>query len=63
MPNEDQKFLCNQDAIESNFSVGPCSPIQAYPIQFYVSPNYEGPEIIRILGEAECVSESVSDEK
>ena len=26
---------------ESDFIVGPCSPAQSYPTQYYISPNYE----------------------
>ena len=29
---------------ETDFTVGPCSPTQSYPTQFYVSPHYEGTE-------------------
>ena len=37
---------------ESDFKVGPCSPTQSYPTQFYVSSNYEGPESSMTVGEA-----------
>ena len=29
---------------KSDFTVGPCSPAQSYLTQYYISPNYEGPE-------------------
>ena len=45
---------------ESDFTVGPCSPTQSYPTQFYVSPNYEGPESAMTAGEAERYYESDS---
>ena len=46
---------------ETDFPVGPCSPTQSYPTQFYVSPNYEGPESSMTVGEAERYYESDSD--
>ena len=46
---------------ETNFSVGPFSPIQTYPTQYYVSPKYEGPENSIKIREAECTYESDSD--
>ena len=51
----------NQDAEESKFSVGPCSPKHTHSTQYYVSPNYERPENTMTVCEAECVSESDSD--
>ena len=46
---------------ESNFTVGPCSPTTSYPTQFYVSPNYEEPELSMTVGEAERYYERESD--
>ena len=46
---------------ETDFTVGPCSPTPSYPTQFYVSPNYEGPELSMTVGEAERYYESDSD--
>ena len=46
---------------ESDFTVGTCSPTQSYPTQFYVSPNYEGPESAMTVGDAERYYESDSD--
>ena len=46
---------------ESNFTVGLCSPTTSYPTQFYVSPNYEEPELSMTVGEAERYYESESD--
>ena len=46
---------------ESNFTVGPCSPTTSYPTQFYVSPNYEEPELSMTVGEAERYYEGESD--
>ena len=46
---------------ETNFTVGPCSPTPSYPTQFYVSPNYEEPELSMTVGEAERYYESESD--
>ena len=46
---------------ELNFTVGPSSPTTSYPTQFYVSPNYEEPELSMTVGEAERYYESESD--
>ena len=46
---------------ESTFTVGPCSPTTSYPTQFFVSPNYEEPELSMTVGEAERYYESESD--
>ena len=46
---------------ETDFRVGPCSPTLSYPKQYYVSPNYEGPESSMTVGEAERYYESDSD--
>ena len=46
---------------ESDFTVGPCSPAQSYPTQYYISPNYEGPQASMTVGEAERFYESDSD--
>ena len=46
---------------ESDFTVGPCSLSQSYPTQFYVSPNYDGPESTMTVGEAERYYESDSN--
>ena len=46
---------------ETDFTVGPCSPTQSYPTQYYVSPKFEGPETSMTVGEAERYYESDSD--
>ena len=46
---------------ETNFTDDPCSPTTSYPTQFYVSPNYEEPELSMTVGEAERYYESESD--
>ena len=46
---------------ETDFTVGPCSPTQSYPTQYYVSPDYEGPESSMTVGEAERYYGSDSD--
>ena len=48
----------NEEAI---FSVGPCTPVQAYPTQYYVLPNYEGHENSMTVREAECTYKSDFD--
>ena len=45
---------------ETIFSVGTCTPVQTYPTQYYVFPNYEGPENSMTVREAECTYESDS---
>ena len=47
--------------VESDYTVPPCSPTPAFPVQYYVSPNYEGPEVSMTVGEAERYYESESD--
>ena len=46
---------------ESDFTDGPCSPAQSYPTQYYISPNYEGPEASMTVVEAERFYDSDSD--
>ena len=46
---------------DSDITVGPCSPTQSYPTQYYVSPNCEGTESSMTVGEAERYYESDSD--
>ena len=46
---------------ETDFTVGPFSPAQSYPTQYYILPNYEGPEASMTVGEAERFHESDSD--
>ena len=46
---------------EIDFLVGPCSPTQSYPTQYYVSPTYEGQESSMTVGEAERYYERDSD--
>ena len=37
------------------------SPVQTYPTQYYISPNYEGPATSMTVGEAERLYESDTD--
>ena len=46
---------------ETDFTVGPYSPTQSYPTQYYGSSNYEGPESSMTVGEAERYYGSDSD--
>ena len=46
---------------EMDYTVDPCSPVQTYPTQHYISPNYETPETSMTVGEAERLFESDSD--
>ena len=41
----------SQDA-ETDYTVGQCSPVQTFLTQYYISPNYEGPETSMTVGEA-----------
>ena len=50
----------NQDQ-ETDFTVGPSSPVQSFPTQYYVSANYEGTKNSMTVREAECSYESDSD--
>ena len=57
-----QKIAAKTQNVESDYTVAPCSPVQIYPTQYYVSPNYEGPETSMTVGEAERIYESDSDQ-
>ena len=56
-----QKAATNNQNVESDFTVGPCWPVKSFPTQYYISPNYEGPETSMTVGEAERIYESDSD--
>ena len=56
-----QKSAAKSRKVECDYTVGPCSPVQTYLIQYYLSPNYEGPEVYMRVGEAERLYESDSD--
>ena len=56
-----KKAAAQSQNVETDYTVGPCSPVQTYPTQYYISPNYEGPETSMTVGEAERLHESVSD--
>ena len=56
-----QKTAASNQNQETDFTVGPCPPVQSFPTQHYVSPNYEGPENSMTFREAECTYESDSD--
>ena len=56
-----QKTAASNQNVESDFTIGSCSPVQSFPTQYYVSPNYEGPETSMTVGEAEPIYESDSD--
>ena len=51
----------NQDTKLSDFQAGTYSPDQPYPTQYYISPNYEGPENSMTVCEAEFASHSDTD--
>ena len=53
-----QKTAARNQNDETDFSVGPCSPVQMFPTQYNVSPNYEGPENSMTVLEAESTYES-----
>ena len=56
-----QKTAAKSQNVECDYTVGPCSPVQTYPTQCSISPNYEGPETSMTVGEAERLYESDSD--
>ena len=56
-----QKTTTSNQNVESDFTVSSCSPVQSFPTQNYVSPNYEGTETSMTVGEAELIYESDSD--
>ena len=56
-----QTAAAQSNQAETNFTFGPCSPTTSYPTQFYVSPNYEEPELSMTVGEAERYYKSESD--
>ena len=56
-----QKTAARNQNEETDFSVGPCSPVQTFPTQYYVSSNYEGSEHSMTVREVECTYESDSD--
>ena len=56
-----KKAAAQSQDVETDYTVGQCSPVQTYPTQYYISPNYEGPEPSMTVGEAERLYESDSD--
>ena len=56
-----QKTAARNQNVGSDYTTNPCSPVQTYPTQYYISPNYEGPETSMTVGEAERIYESQSD--
>ena len=59
--SEIQRTAAKSQNVESDYTVGPCSAVQSYPTQYYISPNYEGPEMYMTVGEAERLYESDFD--
>ena len=55
-----RKTTASNQNVESNFTEGPCSQVQSFPTQYYVSPNYDGSETSMTVGEAERFYESDS---
>ena len=56
-----RKAAAQSQNVETDYTVGQCSPVQKYPTQYYISPNYEGPETSMTVGGAERLYESDSD--
>ena len=56
-----QKSAAKNQNVDSDYTVGPCSPVQTYPTQYHVTPNYEGPEMSMTVGEAEMLYKSDSE--
>ena len=56
-----KKIAAQHPDVETDYIVGQCSPVQTFANQYYISPNYEGPETSMTVGEAERLYESDSD--
>ena len=56
-----KKAAATSQNVETYYTVGPCSPVQTYPTQYYISPNYEGSETSMTVGETERLYGSDSD--
>ena len=37
-----EKAAAKSQKVETDYTVHPCSPVQTYPTQYYISPNYKG---------------------
>ena len=48
-----KKAAAESQNVETDYTVHPCSPLQTYPTQYYISPNYEEPKTSMTVGEAE----------
>ena len=53
-----KKAAAKNQNVERDYTLDPCSPVQTYPTQYYISPNYEGPETSMTIGEAERLYEN-----
>ena len=56
-----KKAAAQSQDVDTDYTVGQCSPVHTCPTQFYISPNYEGPETSMTVGETERLYESDSD--
>ena len=56
-----RKAAAQSQNVETDFIVGPCSPVQTYPTQYCISPNNEVPETSMTVAEAERLYESDTD--
>ena len=56
-----KKVAAQSQDVETDYTVGQCSPLQTFPTQYYISPIYEGPETSLTVGEAERLYDSDSD--
>ena len=56
-----KKVAAQSQDVETDYTVGQFSPVQTFPNQYNISPNYEGPETSMTVGEAERLYESDSD--
>ena len=48
-----KKASAQSQDVQTDYTVRQCSPVQTSPTQYYISPNYEGPETSMAVGEAE----------
>ena len=56
-----KKVAAQSQDVETDYTVGQFSPVPTFLTQYYISPNYEGPETSMTVGEAKRLYKSESD--
>ena len=56
-----KKVAAQSQDVETDYTFGQCSPVQTFPTQYYISPNYEEPETSMTVDEAERLYKRNSD--